>query len=143
MLQDKDRIFTNIYGLFDKSLAGAMARGAWDNTPGIVAKGREWIVNEMKASGLRGRGGAGFPTGPKWQFMPKRSDGRPRHLVVLGEAGTGKTTLAVLLARALLDESDAVPVVLSMASWDPGELDEPLSPSQDGPAVDSRRRGTR
>ncbi|TPL87647.1 NADH-quinone oxidoreductase subunit NuoF [Mesorhizobium sp. B2-3-14] len=82
MLQDKDRIFTNIYGLFDKSLAGAMARGAWDNTPGIVAKGREWIVNEMKASGLRGRGGAGFPTGLKWSFMPKQSDGRPSYLVI-------------------------------------------------------------
>src|SRR5260370_23134509 len=82
MLQDKDRIFTNIYGLFDKSLAGAMARGAWDNTPGIIAKGREWIVNEMNASGLRGRGGAGFPTGLKWSFLPKQSDGRPTYLVV-------------------------------------------------------------
>src|SRR3954447_3878908 len=82
MLADKDRIFNNIYGLFDKSLAGAMARGAWDNTPGIIAKGREWIVNEMKASGLRGRGGAGFPTGLKWSFMPKQSDGRPSYLVV-------------------------------------------------------------
>ena len=82
MLADKDRIFNNIYGLFDKSLAGAMARGAWDNTPGIIAKGRDWIVNEMKASGLRGRGGAGFPTGLKWSFMPKQSDGRPSYLVV-------------------------------------------------------------
>ncbi|TIW68303.1 MAG: NADH-quinone oxidoreductase subunit F, partial [Mesorhizobium sp.] len=82
MLQDKDRIFTNIYGLFDKSLNGAMARGAWDNTPGIIAKGRDWIVNEMKASGLRGRGGAGFPTGLKWSFMPKQSDGRPSYLVI-------------------------------------------------------------
>ena len=58
MLQDKDRIFNNIYGMFDKSLAGAMSRGHWDNTRGLIDKGREWIVNEMKASGLRGRGGA-------------------------------------------------------------------------------------
>ncbi len=36
----------------------------------------------MKASGLRGRGGAGFPTGLKWSFMPKVSDGRPHYLVV-------------------------------------------------------------
>jgi NADH-quinone oxidoreductase subunit F len=36
----------------------------------------------MKASGLRGRGGAGFPTGLKWSFMPKESDGRPHYLVV-------------------------------------------------------------
>jgi NADH-quinone oxidoreductase subunit F len=82
MLQDKDRIFTNIYGRFDRSLKGAMARGAWDGTAGIIAKGRDWIINEMKASGLRGRGGAGFPTGLKWSFMPKTSDGRPSYLVV-------------------------------------------------------------
>ena len=40
------------------------------------------IIDEMKASGLRGRGGAGFPTGLKWSFMPKQSDGRPHYLVV-------------------------------------------------------------
>jgi NADH-quinone oxidoreductase subunit F len=82
MLQDKDRIFNNIYGIHDRSLKGAMARGHWDNTKVILDKGRDWIVNEMKASGLRGRGGAGFPTGMKWSFMPKVSDGRPHYLVV-------------------------------------------------------------
>ena len=82
MLADKDRIFTNIYGMFDQSLKGAMARGLWDDTAGLIAKGRDWIINEMKASGLRGRGGAGFPTGLKWSFMPKQSDGRPSYLVV-------------------------------------------------------------
>jgi NADH-quinone oxidoreductase subunit F len=82
MLADKDRIFTNLYGLHDWGLKGAMARGAWDNTKGLLDKGRDWIVSEMKASGLRGRGGAGFPTGLKWSFMPKASDGRPAYLVV-------------------------------------------------------------
>ena len=82
MLQDKDRIFTNIYGLKDKSLTGAKARGHWDGTKRFIEKGRDWIINEMKASGLRGRGGAGFPTGLKWSFMPKDSDGRPHYLVV-------------------------------------------------------------
>jgi NADH-quinone oxidoreductase subunit F len=82
MLQDKDRIFNNIYGIHDRSLKGAMSRGHWDNTKAILEKGRDWIVNEMKASGLRGRGGAGFPTGLKWSFMPKVSDGRPHYLVV-------------------------------------------------------------
>src|SRR5690242_1130660 len=82
MLADRDRIFNNIYGTFDKSLKGAMARGHWDNTKDLLARGRDWIVNEMKASGLRGRGGAGFPTGLKWSFMPKQSDGRPSYLVV-------------------------------------------------------------
>ncbi len=82
MLKDEDRIFTNIYGMADRSLAGARARGHWDGTAAIIAKGRDWIVSEMKASGLRGRGGAGFPTGLKWSFMPKESDGRPAYLVV-------------------------------------------------------------
>ncbi len=82
MLKDQDRIFTNLYGMQDRSLKGAKARGAWDGTAALVAKGRDWIVNEMKTSGLRGRGGAGFPTGLKWSFMPKESDGRPSYLVV-------------------------------------------------------------
>ncbi len=82
MLDDKDRIFTNLYGMHDRTLAGAKARGHWDGTAGIIQKGRDWIVDQMKASGLRGRGGAGFPTGLKWSFMPKESDGRPAYLVV-------------------------------------------------------------
>ncbi len=82
MLQDQDRIFTNIYGLKDRTLAGAKSRGCWDGTAGLIQKGRDSIVDEMKASGLRGRGGAGFPTGLKWSFMPKESDGRPAYLVV-------------------------------------------------------------
>ena len=82
MLADKDRIFRNLYGLEDWGLEGARARGAWDGTKAIIDKGRDWIVNEMKASGLRGRGGAGFPTGLKWSFMPKENDGRPHYLVV-------------------------------------------------------------
>jgi NADH-quinone oxidoreductase subunit F len=82
MLADKDRIFTNIYGLNGSDLSSAKGRGDWDNTSDLVAKGRDWIIDEMKASGLRGRGGAGFPTGLKWSFMPKENDGRPHYLVV-------------------------------------------------------------
>ncbi len=82
MLQDKDRIFTNLYGQHDWGLAGARKRGDWDGTAGLIAKGRDWIVEEMKASGLRGRGGAGFPTGLKWSFMPKEIGDRPHYLVV-------------------------------------------------------------
>jgi NADH-quinone oxidoreductase subunit F len=72
MLADKDRIFTNLYGYQPWNLKEAQARGAWDNTKDIIAKGRDLIIEEIKASGLRGRGGAGFPTGMKWSFMPKQ-----------------------------------------------------------------------
>jgi NADH-quinone oxidoreductase subunit F len=82
MLSDRDRIFTNLYGLHDWRLAGARKRGDWDATGSILARGRDAIIEEIKASGLRGRGGAGFPTGMKWSFMPKQSDGRPHYLVV-------------------------------------------------------------
>lgn len=82
MLADKDRIFTNLYGQHDWGLQGALKRGTWDGTADFIAKGDDWIVNQIKASGLRGRGGAGFPTGLKWSFMPKGSDGRPHYLVV-------------------------------------------------------------
>ncbi len=93
MLSDKDRIFTNLYGLDDWRLEGARKRGDWDGTGEIMAKGRAWIVDEVKASGLRGRGGAGFPAGLKWSFMPKEPTGRPHYLVVNadeGEPGTCK-----------------------------------------------------
>ncbi len=81
MLADKDRIFTNLYGQGDWRLAGALKRGDWDGTKDLILKGRDWIVEQVKESGLRGRGGAGFPTGLKWSFMPKESD-RPTYLVV-------------------------------------------------------------
>jgi NADH-quinone oxidoreductase subunit F len=81
MLEDKDRIFRNLYGFEDWRLAGARARGAWSDTKALLEKGHDWIIIEVKASGLRGRGGAGFPTGLKWSFMPK-SDPRPSYLVV-------------------------------------------------------------
>ena len=82
MLADKDRIFTNLYGQHDWHLDAARKRGDWDGTAGIIARGRDAIIEEMKTSGLRGRGGAGFPTGMKWSFMPKQSDGRPSYLVI-------------------------------------------------------------
>ena len=93
MLHDRDRIFTNLYGRQDPGLKGALKRGNWDGTKKLLDMGRDWIIDEMKASGLRGRGGAGFPTGMKWSFMPKVSDGRPHYLVINGdesEPGTCK-----------------------------------------------------
>src|SRR6202050_4020675 len=98
MLADRDRIFTNLYGFHDPGLKGARQRGAWDGTKAILERGPEAIVDEMKKSGLRGRGGAGFPTGLKWSFMPKEVKERPHYLVVnavesepeVGRASGGK-----------------------------------------------------
>lgn len=89
-LKDEDRIFTNLYGRHDYRLKGAMQRGDWSvlnlsshlsciyrhKTKEIILKGQDWILKEMSTSGLRGRGGAGFPSGMKWGFMKKPFDGR-------------------------------------------------------------------
>ena len=95
-LRDQDRIFQNLYGHHDFRLKGALARGDWHRTRDIIDKGHDFIINQMKASGIRGRGGAGFPSGMKWSFMLKpgwEKDPRPRYLVINadeGEPGTCK-----------------------------------------------------
>ncbi len=92
-LKDQDRIFTNIYGMHELTLAGAQARGDWDGTGNLIALGRDKIIEQVKESGLRGRGGAGFSTGMKWSFMPKEVGDRPHYLVINadeGEPGTCK-----------------------------------------------------
>ena len=81
MLDDKDRIFTNLYGRESTALKAAQKRGDWDKTADFIKQGQDWIIDQVKASGLRGRGGAGFSTGMKWSFMPK-ADARPSYLVV-------------------------------------------------------------
>ncbi len=82
ILEDKDRIFTNIYGLHDWGLEGAKTRGCWNATREMLQQTPEWICEQIKESGLRGRGGGGFPTGLKWTFMPKQESERPHFLVV-------------------------------------------------------------
>ena len=82
MLEDKDRIFQNLYNDLGEDVFSAQKRGDWVNTKEICLKGRDWIINEIKSSELRGRGGAGFPTGLKWSFVPKEIGSRPHYLVI-------------------------------------------------------------
>ncbi|KAI5859170.1 hypothetical protein BZA05DRAFT_383554 [Tricharina praecox] len=95
-LSDQDRIFQNLYGQHGADLKTAMKFGDWYKTKEILLKGHDWIISEIKTSGLRGRGGAGFPSGMKWSFMnpPGWDKGTtPRYLVVNadeGEPGTCK-----------------------------------------------------
>jgi NADH-quinone oxidoreductase subunit F len=83
MLKNKDKIFTNLYGYESFNLSNAKKRGDWDNTNKLLQQEPEQIVEIIKASGLRGRGGAGFSTGTKWSFMPKQPTAeRPSYLVI-------------------------------------------------------------
>ena len=85
MLKSEDKIFKNLYGYESASLDAAIKRGSWKDTKKFIEKGSEWLIEEVKNSGLRGRGGAGFPTGVKWSFVPKKenpTEGKPHYLVV-------------------------------------------------------------
>ena len=81
MLEDKDRIFQNLYGDNGIDVESSKLRGDWTNTKEICSKGKNWIIDEIKSSELRGRGGAGFPTGLKWSFAPKEIS-KPHYLVI-------------------------------------------------------------
>ena len=82
MLEEENKVFKNLYDQFGSSLEDSIKRNDWSNTKEIIEKGREWIINEIKLSELRGRGGAGFPTGVKWSFAPKNVGSRPHYLVI-------------------------------------------------------------
>ena len=82
MLKDEDRIFQNLYNDYGAELDSAKKRGDWLETIEIFNKGRNWIIEEIKTSQLRGRGGAGFPTGLKWSFAPKEVGSNPHYLVI-------------------------------------------------------------
>ena len=81
MLKEENKIFKNLYNKLGWELENSFKRDDWSNTKEIISKGREWIINEIKTSELRGRGGAGFPTGVKWSFAPKKLGSRPHYLV--------------------------------------------------------------
>jgi NADH-quinone oxidoreductase subunit F len=81
MLKQQDKIFTNLYGQESSGLEAAKKRGDWSDSKSFLDKGIDWIIKEVKDSGLRGRGGAGFPTGTKWSFVPKKGD-KPHYLVI-------------------------------------------------------------
>lgn len=92
MLNPKDRLFTNLNGSESWILTAAQKRGDWHQTKDFLKKGSAWILDQVRDSGLRGRGGAGFATGMKWHFVPEQSD-QPVYLIVNadeGEPGTCK-----------------------------------------------------
>nr|NP_725449.1 NADH dehydrogenase (ubiquinone) 51 kDa subunit-like 2, isoform A [Drosophila melanogaster]AAF58152.1 NADH dehydrogenase (ubiquinone) 51 kDa subunit-like 2, isoform A [Drosophila melanogaster] len=93
-LDDCDRVFQNLYGRHDWRLHGACQRGDWHRTAELLEQGPEWIMKQVSKSGLRGRGGAGFYAGLKWEFLRQtKSEKVPKMVIVNcaeGEPGTCK-----------------------------------------------------
>ena len=82
MLKDEDRIFKNLYNDFGWNIDSSIKRNDWLNIKEILSKGKNSIIKEIKDSELRGRGGAGFPTGLKLSFAPKELGSKPHYLVI-------------------------------------------------------------
>jgi NADH-quinone oxidoreductase subunit F len=81
MIKKENRIFTNLYGVESPNLFDARGRGDWSKTVNFIEKGSDWLIEQIKKSGLRGRGGAGFSTGLKWSFAPKEVT-KPHYLII-------------------------------------------------------------
>src|SRR6202451_863863 len=95
---DEVKIVTRRFGMGAEKIDRYLELGGYQSVRKCLAQGSEWIINEMKASGLRGRGGAGFSTGMKWSFVPKQA-AKPKYILVNGdesEPGTCKDHLLFL-----------------------------------------------
>ena len=89
---DEVKVLSSRFGKGATNIEKYITLDGYKATQLAIEKGPEWIIAEMKASGLRGRGGAGFPTGMKWSFVPKTSE-KPKYILVNGdesEPGTCK-----------------------------------------------------
>ena len=95
---DEVKLLSKRFGMGATDIDRYIELGGYQSLRKAIENGPEWVINEMKASGLRGRGGAGFPTGMKWSFVPKNID-RPKYVLVNGdesEPGTCKDHMIFL-----------------------------------------------
>ncbi len=94
MISAKNVIFTNIINRDSASLEASLKREDWLKTSDFVQKGSAWIIENIKNSGLKGRGGAGFLTGAKWSFVPSPEKSKKPHYLIVNadesEPGTCK-----------------------------------------------------
>ena len=95
---DEVKIVSRRFGMGATNIDRYIELGGYEAVKKCLAQGPDWIIDEMKASGLRGRGGAGFSAGMKWSFVPKQS-AKPKYILVNGdesEPGTCKDHLIFL-----------------------------------------------
>lgn len=95
---DEVKIVSSRFGQGAADIDRYIELGGYQSIRAAIENGPDWVIAQMKASGLRGRGGAGFPTGMKWSFVPKQSE-KPKYVLVNGdesEPGTCKDHLIFL-----------------------------------------------
>jgi NADH-quinone oxidoreductase subunit F len=95
---DEVKIVSRRFGQGAAEIDRYIELGGYESAKKCLEQGADWTVNEIKASNLRGRGGAGFPTGMKWSFVPKQA-AKPKYVLVNGdesEPGTCKDHLIFL-----------------------------------------------
>src|SRR6202165_4014483 len=92
---DEVKVVSKRFGLGAANLDRYLELDGYKAVRKAIELGPDGIIAEMKASNLRGRGGAGFPTGMKWSFVPKQSP-KPKYVLCNGdesEPGTCKDRL--------------------------------------------------
>src|SRR5271165_3484947 len=92
------KIVSKRFGMGAANIDKYIELGGYQSAKKCLDQGPAWIIDEMKASNLRGRGGAGFPAGMKWSFVPKQSP-KPKYVLINGdesEPGTCKDHLIFL-----------------------------------------------
>ena len=95
---DEVKVVSKRFGQGAADIEKYIELGGYEAIRKCLAQGPDWLIEEMKASNLRGRGGAGFPTGMKWSFVPKQS-AKPKYVLINGdesEPGTCKDHLIFL-----------------------------------------------
>jgi NADH-quinone oxidoreductase subunit F len=115
-----------------RSLAVWMKRGGYQALEKALGMSRDQVIEEVKTSGVRGRGGAGFPAGLKWSFMPKQKT-KPHYLCVNadeGEPGTFKDRELLRWTPHALIEGSAICAYAIQAEqvyiYVRGEFTEPI-----------------
>ena len=92
---DEVKVVSKRFGMGATNLDRYLELDGYKALQKAIGMGPDAIIDEVKKSNLRGRGGAGFPTGMKWSFVPKQS-AKPKYVLCNGdesEPGTCKDRL--------------------------------------------------
>jgi len=117
--QHRQVILEHIHHSDQHTLAGYEARGGYQAARKALTLEPTALIEEVKRSGLRGRGGAGFPAGQKWSFVP-RNTGKPTYIVCNAdesEPGTFKDRLVLERTPHSIIEGMMIAALAVQSHW--------------------------